>query len=137
MSHTPRNRRTRRLWSITLTLAMVAAFLPLGFSAQAAGNKALQLNGTSQYATVGTEHVSCAVRSSRWRPGSSGPAGATRRTRAPAAIDDVIPLISEGHGRGRDRNADNVNYFFGHRRLKRHAGRRLRGAGRRRGGDRA
>ena len=33
---------------------MVAAFLPLGFSAQAAGNKALQLNGTSQYATVGT-----------------------------------------------------------------------------------
>ena len=57
MSHTPRSRRTRRVWSITLTLAMVAAFLPLGFSAQAAGNKALQLNGTSQYATVGTEHV--------------------------------------------------------------------------------
>ena len=54
MSHTPRSRRTRRVWSITLTLAMVAAFLPLGFNAQAAGNKALQLNGTSQYATVGT-----------------------------------------------------------------------------------
>ena len=32
---------------------MVAAILPLGFSAQAVGNKALQLNGTSQYATVG------------------------------------------------------------------------------------
>ena len=54
MRRTPRSRRTRRVWSITLTMAMVAAFLPLGFGAQAAGNKALQLNGTSQYATVGT-----------------------------------------------------------------------------------
>ena len=85
MSHTPRNRRTRKLWSITLTLAMVAAFLPLGFSAQAAGNKALQLNGTSQYATRGYEHVPAL------HPVHAGDlvqvdaAGATLRTRGPKA----------------------------------------------------
>ena len=72
MSHTPRHRRTRRIWSIALTMAMVAAFLPLGFSAQAVGNKALQLNGTSQYGRMGTG-TSLRCPSSRWRRGSSGP----------------------------------------------------------------
>ena len=90
MSHTPRNRRTRKLWSITLTLAMVAAFLPLGFNAQAAGNKALQLNGTSQYATVGTRHQSLRFRQftlETWFKWTGG--GRPGATPGPSGVDDV------------------------------------------------
>ena len=85
MSHTPRSRRTRKVWSITLTLAMVAAFLPLGFNAQAAGNKALQLNGTSQYATVGTNTVSAVHATFTLETWFKWNGGATPRTRGTAA----------------------------------------------------
>ena len=81
MSHTPRHRRTRRIWSITLTMAMVAAFLPLGFSAQAVGNKALQLNGTSQYATVGNATQLCASSQFTLETWFKWTGGGTRRTR--------------------------------------------------------
>ena len=127
MSHTPRNRRTRKLWSITLTLAMVAAFLPLGFSAQAAGNKALQLNGTSQYATVGNEHVSSLY------PVHAGDLVQVDRRRRLAdtgtgGIDDVIPLIAKGTAQDEDRDGQH-QLLLRDRRLERHAGSRLRGAG--------
>ena len=111
MSHTPRSRRTRRVWSITLTLAMVAAFLPLGFSAQAAGNKALQLNGTSQYATVGT-NTSLRFTQFTLETWFKWTGGGDPADTGSGGVDDVIPLIAKGTAQD-ETEAANVNYFFG------------------------
>ena len=111
MSHTPRSRRTRKVWSITLTLAMVAAFLPLGFNAQAAGNKALQLNGTSQYATVGT-NTSLRFTQFTLETWFNWTGGGDFADTGAEGIDDVIPLIAKGTAQNEDEIA-NINYFFG------------------------
>ena len=103
MSHTPRSRRTRRVWSITLTLAMVAAFLPLGFNAQAAGNKALQLNGTSQYATVGT-NTSLRFTQFTLETWFNWTGGGDFADTGIEGIDDVIPLIAKGTRRTKTRS---------------------------------
>ena len=111
MSHTPRSRRTRRVWSITLTLAMVAAFLPLGFNAQAAGNKALQLNGTSQYATVGTttQLRTATFTVEAWFKWNGGGDPADTGN---LGVADVIPLVAKGRAQD-ETAAANINYFFG------------------------
>ena len=111
MSHTPRSRRTRRVWSITLTLAMVAAFLPLGFSAQAAGNKALQLNGTSQYATVGT-NTSLRFPQFTLETWFKWTGGGDPANTGTSGIDDVIPLITKGTAED-ELTVMDINYFFG------------------------
>ena len=47
----------RRLTPALLVMAMVAALLPLGQAATAATNSAIQFNGTTQYATLGTQRT--------------------------------------------------------------------------------
>ena len=111
MSNTPRTHRTRRVWSITLTLAMVAAFLPLGFSALAVGNKALQLNGTSQYATVGNAsqlRLTTFTLESWFKWNGGGDPADT----GASGIPDLIPLIAKGRALD-ELEANNINYFFG------------------------
>ena len=116
MSHTPRSRRTRRVWSITLTLAMVAAFLPLGFNAQAAGNKALQLNGTSQYGRMGTgaslqlSQFTLELWFKRTGNGTAVGGSGTGTNGLPAT---TIPLIAKGFADVDTDTTRDINYFFG------------------------
>ena len=63
----------RRLTPALLVMAMVAALLPLGQAATAATNTAIQLNGTTQYATLGTNaQLRCSAQFTV-EPGSSEP----------------------------------------------------------------
>jgi hypothetical protein len=91
---------------------MVAAFLPLGFNAQAAGNKALQLNGTSQYATVGNAHTAPPVALHarglvQSRNGGGDPADTG------AADLRLDPVDRQGSRDWMKSESNNINYFFG------------------------
>jgi fibronectin type 3 domain-containing protein len=93
-----------------LLAAASIALVPVTPVAAAVGNSALTLNGTSQYASVGT---STSLRSSvftleLWFKRAVG--GATQSTGTGGV--DVYPLITKGRAEGETATAD-VNYFLG------------------------
>ena len=105
----------RRLTPALLVMAMVAALLPLGQAATAATNTAIQLNGTTQYATLGTNTQ---LRSGQFtlelwfkRTGTGTVIGGTG-TGSGGLPTTVIPLIAKGRAEAETAAAD-VNYFFG------------------------
>jgi plastocyanin len=103
-------RRTKALMAAVLSTALLGAFLPLAPAAQASGNQGLQLNGSSQHATLGSSgqlNVS-QFTLELWfnRTGS----GAT--TTSGSGGVTAVPLIAKGRGEAEMASVD-VNYFFG------------------------
>ena len=96
----------RRLTPALLVMAMVAALLPLGQAATAATNTAIQLNGTTQYATLGTN---AQLRSAQFtvelwfkRTGTGTVIGGTG-TGTGGLPTTVIPLIAKGRAEAETR----------------------------------
>ena len=118
-----------RLLAFLMSIAVLAVILPSS-PASAAGNQAIQLNGSSQYVTMGASpglrsrpvHRRALVQADRCRRRDEHRHGRHR-------VGD--PADHEGPGRGRDR-CGRHQLLLRHRRHDRSAGRRFRGGAERR-----
>ncbi len=99
-----------RLLAFLMSTALLAVILPSA-PASAAGNQAIQLNGSSQYLTMG---ASPGLRSSQftvelWFKRTGAGVGTSTGT---GGIASAIPLITKGRAEAETAAAD-INYFFG------------------------
>ena len=103
-------RRTRIIYTVA-TIVGVAFLLGLPLGTAAIGGTALQLNGSSQYATLGasSDLQSPTFTLELWFKRTGAGVGTTTGT---GGIASAIPLITKGTAEGETAAAD-INYFFG------------------------
>ena len=99
-----------RLLAFLMSIAVLAVILPSS-PASAAGNQAIQLNGSGQYVTMG---ASPGLRSAQftvelWFRRTGAGIGTSTGT---GGIASAIPLITKGRAEAETAAAD-INYFFG------------------------
>ncbi len=111
-----RSRRTdaaMRGSTLAVTLALLATLLAVvaPTAVSAAGQQALQLNGSSQYATLGSTSQlrSATFTVELWFKRTGAGVGTNTGT---GGIPDAIPLITKGRAEGETPAAD-INYFLG------------------------